>query len=84
MDKKDKSENSPQGHAAHADFEGQLGHFLNISGTPTLVKDSHSRILIVNDAACQILGLSRGAIIGKTLAEELPADEMEHFLSIDR
>ena len=84
MDKKNKSDNSPQGHSVHADFEGQLGHFLNISGTPILVKDSHSRILIANDTACQILGLPRSAILGKTLAEELPTDEMEHFLRIDR
>lgn len=84
MDKKNDYDNLSQGAADHADFESQLGHFLNISGTPTLVKDSHSRILIANDAACQILGLPRAALIGKTLAEELPTDEIEHFLSIDR
>jgi len=66
------------------DFEGQLGHFLNVSGTPTLVKDSESRIIIANDAACAILGLARADVIGKTLAEELPADEMAHFLRVDR
>lgn len=84
MDNRSERANLSQGKSADTDFEGQLGHFLNISGTPTLVKDSHSRIIIANDAACQILGLPRAEIIGKTLAEELPADEMEHFLRIDR
>ncbi|AFM12988.1 hybrid sensor histidine kinase/response regulator [Turneriella parva] len=75
---------SPPAKKAFDSVEAQLGHFLNISGTPTLVKDSASRILIANDAACEILGMQREAIIGKVLIEELPADEIEHFLRIDR
>lgn len=38
----------------------------------------------MNDAFCSIFGLPRSAILGKTLAENVPQSEREHFLSIDR
>ena len=57
---------------------------LNNIGDPVFVKDDQSRLLIVNDSFCEIFGLSRDKIIGKTLAEDVPVEERESFLKIDK
>ncbi|MBL4587297.1 MAG: PAS domain-containing protein [Flavobacteriales bacterium] len=57
---------------------------LNNMGDPVFVKDSQSRIVLVNDAFCKLFGRERVEIIGKTLAEDVPQDERDHFLKIDR
>ncbi|MGL1903769.1 MAG: PAS domain S-box protein [Fibrobacterales bacterium] len=59
-------------------------NIINSMGDPVFVKDSESRLLLVNDAFCGIFGLPRDQIIGKTLAEEVPASEQEEFLKIDK
>jgi len=56
---------------------------LNSIGDPIFVKDEQSRILNVNDAFCQMFGLSRADILGKTLAEDVSPEERESFLKID-
>jgi diguanylate cyclase (GGDEF)-like protein/PAS domain S-box-containing protein len=64
------------------------GTYLNVAfnstGDPIFVKDAQYRLLLVNNAFCRMFGLSREEIIGKTLAEEMPASEREHLLSIDK
>lgn len=57
---------------------------LNTMGDPVFVKDAESRLLLVNDAFCKTFKLSREEIIGKTLAENVPPEERESFLAIDR
>jgi PAS domain S-box-containing protein len=57
---------------------------LNNMGDPVFVKDHKSRLLLVNDAFCEIFNLTRSEIIGKTLAEEVPLEEREQFLEIDK
>ncbi len=64
--------------------EHHLTNILNNIGDPVFVKDDQYRMTLVNDALCSVLGLPRAEIIGKTLAENLPPDEMEHFLKIDK
>lgn len=64
--------------------ENYLNNILNNIGDPIFVKDDQSKLLIVNDAFCKIFGLKRASIIGKTLAEEVPHDEQENFLKIDK
>jgi len=61
-----------------------LDKILNNIGDPVFVKDGRHRFTLVNDAFCSILGLPRDEVIGKTLSEDLPPDEMEHFVKIDR
>jgi diguanylate cyclase (GGDEF)-like protein/PAS domain S-box-containing protein len=51
---------------------------------PIFVKDEECRFLFVNDAFCEIFGLYREEIIGKTLAERVPPSEQSYFSSIDR
>lgn len=57
---------------------------LNNMGDPVFVKDDQSRLVLVNDAFCEIFGRSRSEIIGKTLAEDVPPEERDHFLKVDR
>ncbi|GAA0820696.1 hypothetical protein GCM10009111_26570 [Colwellia asteriadis] len=51
---------------------------------PIFVKDNECKLILVNNAFCQLFGLSRKGIIGKTLAEKVPPSEREHFLAIDK
>jgi len=53
-------------------------------GDPIFVKDDQSRLVIVNDAFCEMFGLKRVDIIGKTLAEDVSDAERESFLKIDK
>lgn len=57
---------------------------INNIGDPIFVKDNQHRMTLVNDAFCSMLDLERSDIIGRTLAENLPPEEMEHFLKIDK
>ena len=57
---------------------------LNNMGDAVFVKDDESRLLLVNDAFCDMFNLPRTEIIGKTLAENVPPDERESFLKIDK
>lgn len=57
---------------------------LNTMGDPVFVKDAESRLLLVNDAFCNMFKLERSDIIGKTLAEHVPPEERDSFLAIDR
>ncbi len=61
-----------------------LDAVLNAIEYPIFIKDEESRLVLVNDAFCDIFGLPRTAIIAKTLAENVSPSEMEHFLSIDK
>jgi PAS domain S-box-containing protein len=64
--------------------EKYLNNIINNIGDPVFVKDDQSKLLLVNDAFCEIFNLSRADMIGKTLAEEVPINERESFLSIDK
>lgn len=64
--------------------ENYLNTIINNIGDPVFVKDHQSRLLIVNDAFCELFGLERTDIIGKTLAEDVSAAERKSFLKIDK
>ncbi|WP_198513437.1 sigma 54-interacting transcriptional regulator [Confluentibacter lentus] len=64
--------------------ERYLDNIINNIGDPMFVKDSESRLLLANNAFCSLFNLSREDIIGKTLAEDVPPEERESFLSIDK
>ncbi|HOX60605.1 MAG TPA: PAS domain S-box protein [Candidatus Magasanikbacteria bacterium] len=61
-----------------------LNSILNSIADPVFVKDDQFKFVYVNDALCEILGMDRKDIIGKTLGESLPKDQMEHFLKVDK
>ena len=70
--------------AMSSDTKMYLDAVLNNIEDPVFIKDQESRLILVNDAFCEIFGLSRDEVIGKTLAENVPLSEREHFLSVDR
>ena len=61
-----------------------LSNILNIAGDPFFVKNNKSQFILVNNALCNLLGIPREDIIGKTLSESLPKNQMDHFFQIDR
>lgn len=61
-----------------------LDVIFNNSVDPVFLKDDQCRLLLVNDAFCHVFELPREDIIGKTLTENVPKNEREHFLSVDR
>ena len=63
--------------------ENFLSKIINQIGDPIFVKDDQSRLLLVNDAFCNIFDLPREDIMGKTLAEDVTEEQREHFLRID-
>lgn len=63
--------------------EKYLDNIINNIGDPIFVKNDKSQFLLVNNSCCSFFNLSRDEIIGKTLAEDIPIEEMEGFLRID-
>jgi len=61
-----------------------LDNIINLTGDPIFVKDVNFKFVLANDALCTMLGMKREDIIGKTLVESLPKDQMDTFLRIDR
>lgn len=51
---------------------------------PIFVKDNEHRVILANRAFCRIFCLDEKNVIGRTLAESVPADERQHFLAVDR
>ena len=64
--------------------EKYLDNIINNIGDPFFVKDEQSRLLLVNDAFCTLFELGREHILGKTLTDDVPPDEQENFLKIDK
>jgi PAS domain S-box-containing protein len=67
-----------------SDSKNYLDNIINNIGDPLFVKDDQSRLIIVNDAFCEIFNLDRKDVIGKTLAENVSPEEQEIFLRIDK
>lgn len=65
-------------------IEQYLENIIDYIGDPVFVKDEQSKILLVNDAFCNIFNLSKKDIIGRTLAEDVSPPEKESFLKIDK
>ena len=53
-------------------------------GDAIFVKDDQSKLILVNNSFCDLFGLPRKDIIGKTLAEHVSDEERESFLKIDK
>ena len=64
--------------------EKYLDNIIDNIGDPVFVKDSESHLLLVNDAFCKIFNVAKKDVIGKTLAENVPPEERESFLRIDK
>jgi PAS domain S-box-containing protein len=62
----------------------RINTILNLLGDPVFVKANDHKITFANTAFCTLFGLDNNSVIGKTLAENVPVDEREHFLKVDR
>jgi PAS domain S-box-containing protein len=61
-----------------------LNKIINNIGDPMFVKDEQLRFVLVNDTFCSLFNMQREDIVGRTLAEETPPDQREHFWRVDR
>lgn len=66
------------------DEKEQKRIILEMVGNPIFLKDNDHRMIFANSAFCDIFGLDEKHVIGKTLAENVPENEREQFLKIDR
>lgn len=57
---------------------------LNLVGYPIFLKDNDHRIISANHSFFELFGMDEKSVIGKTLAENISENEMQHFLKIDR
>jgi len=57
---------------------------LNSIADPVFVKNDKFEFVYLNDALCDMLGLTKENVLGKTLGESLPKDQMDHFLEVDK
>ncbi len=62
----------------------RISAILNLIVDPIFVKDDHHRFTFGNKAFFEMIGLDEKDVIGKTLAENIPDDEMKLFLKVDR
>lgn len=86
MTEKQNNQNTSVTQTEHETLNAEvyLSAVFNNACDPIFVKDAECRLILVNDAFCHLFGLSRSEIIGKTLAENVPLNEREHFLAVDR
>ena len=66
------------------DEQKRITAILETVGSPIFVKNNDHRIILANRAFYDMFGLDENAVIGYTLAENIPVDEMKHFLEVDR
>jgi len=64
--------------------QDRIRTILDTVGDPIFVKDNDHRIILANRAFYDIFGMDETAVIGKTLAENVPENERQHFLAVDR
>ncbi|MFA9390389.1 MAG: PAS domain S-box protein [Prolixibacteraceae bacterium] len=64
--------------------EKYLENIIENIADPIFVKDEDSKLLVVNDAFCQLFGLKKENIIGKDLVEDVSPAERDSFLRIDK
>ena len=70
--------------AALRDHQERLSTIIETVGDPIFVKDNDHRIVLANQAFYDIFAQDESVVMGQTLAENVPPDERQHFLEIDR
>jgi PAS domain S-box-containing protein len=62
----------------------RIGTILDLVGDPIFVKDNNHQFTLANRAFYEMTGLNKLNVIGRTLADDIPEEEMDSFLNIDR
>ena len=60
-----------------------LDQIINTIGDPIFVKDNLHRFVLVNDAICRLIGVSRENLIGQTDYEFFPKEQADVFWEMD-
>lgn len=66
------------------DREAELDNIINCVADPIFVKNERFEWTVLNDAACDFIGQSREALIGRTDYEVFPEAEADEFRAKDR
>ena len=66
------------------DEKSRIKTILELVNDPIFVKDNAHRITFANKAFYELFALSEKDVLGKTLAEYIPENELKHFLEVDR
>ncbi|MCA9138242.1 MAG: PAS domain-containing protein, partial [Planctomycetales bacterium] len=77
---------SEQKHLSHSLGEAESVYRSLVESLPLCVlrKDSHGRLQYANELACDMMGVSAAAIVGKTDFDLFPADLAKKYLADDR
>ncbi len=62
----------------------RIRSIIDLVGDPIFVKDNNHRITLANRAFYEMFCLDEKSVIGRTLAEEVPENERQQFLEVDR
>lgn len=64
--------------------EKYLENIINNIGDPVFVKDANSTFLIANTAFYNLFNRTKEEIIGKAFADDVPQEQRERYLSVDK
>ncbi|MDO6567537.1 EAL domain-containing protein [Alteromonas sp. 1_MG-2023] len=66
-----------------AELEGYLNAFLDISEDPVFIKNSEGKLLVANNAFCELVSLPRENLIGKTFLDNELAPQLSILANDD-
>lgn len=72
----ERTEKLEEANIALLESRDYLDKIINTIGDPIFVKDRQHRLVLVNDAACNLFNRSRGDLLGKTAYDLFPTTDM--------
>ncbi|WP_218397006.1 EAL domain-containing protein [Alteromonas lipotrueae] len=66
------------------ELEGYLNAFLDISVDPVFIKDGEGKLLVANNAFCELVNVSRKKLIGKTFSDTIYPQELVKLAHSDQ
>ena len=66
------------------ELEGYLNAFLDISADPVFIKDGEGKLLVANNAFCELVNVSRKKLIGKTFSNKIYPQELVKLAHSDQ
>ncbi|ALM90947.1 EAL domain-containing protein [Alteromonas stellipolaris] len=66
------------------ELEGYLNAFLDISVDPVFIKDGEGKLLVANNAFCELVNVTRKKLIGKTFSDKIYPQELVNLAQSDK
>ena len=66
------------------DISTHFSAAIDIADSPIFIKDEQFRFVYVNDAFCRLFNLKKSGVIGCTLSEIIPSNELKSFISAEQ